>query len=673
MTSPRSESDRARFTDLVHAALTRPGAPASFPPRVLVVDVPRQQLALIEDSAVTATFAVSTAAAGVGGEAGSLRTPPGWHRIHGRIGADAPIGAVFASRVATGAVWQGEPSPDDLILTRILTLEGLERGVNRGPGCDSLERFIYIHGTNQEDRLGEPVSHGCVRMANADMIWLFERVRESDPVLIAGTPMVVSIPDPRTAGRFHYAGLGGSGMSALAQFQVMTGGRASGSDRAFDRGGRADARARLEKLGIAVHPQDGSGLEGDCAALVVSTAVEADVPDYAAARRLGIPIVHRSQLLAHFVARYRTVAVAGTSGKSTVVAMIFAILRHAGARPSVITGGDLPELQRDGLWGNAWWGGSDLLVVEADESDGSLVHYEPAVGVLLNLEKDHKEVHELAALFAEFRRRSRESFVVGESDALAPLADGALVFGFGSRAAVRGRAMTLGAEGSTFAVEGIRFCLPVPGEHNVVNALAAIAACRVIEVPLERMVEPLARFEGVGRRFEHVGRAAGVEVIDDFAHNPSKISAALATARLRARRTLAVFQPHGYGPTRFLRAELVDAFAAALRPEDRLWLLDIFYAGGSALRDVSSAELAAAIAERDRTAELAPSRSALVDRLVDEARPGDLILVMGARDPSLTDLAHRILEALVAKEPVAGVGAAPEPGSAGRAGKGGGP
>jgi UDP-N-acetylmuramate--alanine ligase len=459
------------------------------------------------------------------------------------------------------------------------------------------------------------------------------------------------VPDPRGPGRFHYAGLGGSGMSALAQFQVMSGGRASGSDRAFDRGERTEGRARLERLGIRIHPQDGSGLGEDCAALVVSTAVEEQVPDVAAARARGIPVVHRSALLAHFVAGHRTVAVAGTSGKSTVVAMVFEILRGVGRRPSVITGGDLVVLQREGLWGNAWYGGSDLLVVEADESDGSLVHYRPAVGVVLNLQRDHKEMDEVAALFATLRERTREGFVVGEGENLAPLARGATVFGLGAGAHVRGEGLALGPDASRFTVSGVAFTLPVPGRHNVENALAAIAACRRLDVPLEAMVAPLAEFRGVGRRFQSLGVAGGVEVVDDFAHNPAKLAAAFATARPRAGsgRVLAVYQPHGYGPTRFLRPDFVATFAAALRPDDRLWMLEVYYAGGTATRDFSAADIVGEIAERGARAEFAPSREWLVARIAGEARPGDLVLVMGARDPSLTDLAGGILAAIGAR------------------------
>jgi UDP-N-acetylmuramate-alanine ligase len=465
------------------------------------------------------------------------------------------------------------------------------------------------------------------------------------------------IPDPRGPGRFFYAGLGGSGMSALAQFQTMIGGRAAGSDRAFDRGERAAARAQLERLGITVHPQDGSGLEADVTALVVSTAVEDSVPDVAAARRLGIPMVHRSELLAHFVDRFRTIAVAGTSGKSTVVAMVFEILRDAGRQPSVITGGDLVTLRREGLWGNAFHGGSDLLVVEADESDGSLVRYRPAIGVILNLQKDHAGLDEVAAMFRTFRGRTREAAVVGEAANLAALSRDALVFGFGADAQVRADAMHLEPDAARFTVDGVAFRLPVPGRHNVENALAAIAACRAAGVALADMVAPLAAFQGVGRRFQSLGSARGVEVVDDFAHNPAKIAAAIETARRRAQRVLAVFQPHGYGPTRFLWQDFVETFAAALGPADRLWMLEVFYAGGTATRDFSAADIVADIAARGVRAEFAADREGLAARIAAAARLGDLVLVMGARDPSLTDLARDTLAAVDASPPASGVAA----------------
>ena len=654
MTASIDQASAARALYLAQRDLSRSGAPASLPERLLVVDVERQRATLLDGETAVASWPVSTSRNGIGGTKGSYRTPPGWHRVHRRIGEDAASGTVFVSREPTGETWRGEAPDEDLILTRILTLEGLEDGVNRGPGCDSLERYIYLHGTNHEALIGRPVSHGCVRLSNRDVTELFTRLEKGDFVLIAA-PDFRELPDPKGERRFHYAGLAGSGMSGLAQFQVMTGGHASGSDRAFDRGERASLKAQLEILGITVMPQDGSGLGSDCAALVVSTAVEEQVPDFAVAKAKDIPIIHRSELLAYFVASNRSVAVTGTSGKSTVTAMVFDILRGAGRDPSVITGGDLPDLVAQGLPGNALAGRSDLLVVEADESDGSLVRYAPSVGVILNLQRDHKEMAEVAAMFATLRARVREALVVGDNENLDAFAGGALRFGFSARADVRGQDVELRPASSRFRVEDVAFELPVAGAHNVANALAAIAACRTLDVTLADMAAPLACFRGIGRRFQTVGKARGVEVVDDFAHNAEKIAAAIKTAHLRAARVLAIYQPHGYGPTRFLRRDFVATFSRELEPEDRLWMLEVFYAGGTATRDFSSADIVAEIASLGTNAEFAPTREWLVARIAKEARPGDLVLVMGARDPSLTELARAILTSIKDAEATAAV------------------
>ncbi len=643
MTQP-SDPKSLRALELAEAALARPGAPPALPDRLLVVDVERQTATLIDAGRAVAAWPVSTARNGIGGAENSFKTPPGWHRIHALIGGEAEPGTVFSSREPTGQTWRGEASGDDLILTRILTLDGLEDGINRGPGHDSLERYIYLHGTNHEDLLGRPMSCGCVRLSNADIRALFGAVREGDLVLIALSE-TRAIPDPKS-GRFHYAGLGGSGMSAIAQFQAMTGGTVSGSDRAFDHGERGGLRAQFEALGIAVLPQDGSGIGDDCAALVVSTAVEEQVPDYAAAKAKSVPIIHRSEMLAYFVNEYRSIAVTGTSGKSTVTGMIFEILRGAGRDPSVMTGGDLPLLQAEGLPGNAFAGGSDLLVVEADESDGSLVRYAPAIGVILNLQRDHKEMDEVAAMFATLRARTREALVVGDQDNLDQFAGGALRFGLTACADVRGEDVVLGAGSSRFRVGDTIFELPVPGAHNVMNALAAIAAAHAVGVPFAEMAEPLTRFSGIGRRFQTIGTARGVEVVDDFAHNAEKIAAAIRTAKLRGKRVLAVYQPHGYGPTRFLRQDFITTFGRELAAEDRLWMLEIFYAGGTATRDFSAAEIVDEIAARGTQAEFAASRNWLIGRIAEVARDGDVVLVMGARDPSLTAFARSILDKL---------------------------
>ncbi len=461
----------------------------------------------------------------------------------------------------------------------------------------------------------------------------------------------MSSPEPW----LHFVGVGGSGMSALALFHAGRGGRATGSDRAFDRGEREEIRRALEAAGVIIVPQDGNAITHDCDAVVVSTAVEGTILDVRAARALGIAVLHRSELLARFVQEHRTIAVTGTSGKSTVTAMIFTVLRGCGHDPRLLTGGALVALQRDGYLGNAWGGDGDggptpWLVIEADESDGSVVRYHPWCGVVLNLGRDHKEPEDVAAMFDVFKANVTGPLIVGEGSRLDALRTGAVTFGLGAHCDVRAEALASGPRGSAFTVQGVRFSVPTPGRHDVRNAAAAIAACRAAGVALDAMIEPLAGFAGVVRRFQSLGHTRGVEVIDDFAHNPDKLTAALAAAHARLARpdsrVLAIFQPHGFGPTRFLRHDLVDALATSLQPQDVLWLPEIYYAGGTVTRDISSADLVGAIRAKDRDARFVSDRAQLPAAVAAEAREGDLVMVMGARDPSLTALGRDILAAL---------------------------
>jgi UDP-N-acetylmuramate--alanine ligase len=454
----------------------------------------------------------------------------------------------------------------------------------------------------------------------------------------------LSSSEKKRPGRWlHFIGVAGSGMSALAQYHVVRGGKVSGSDRAFDHGERGHIRKRLAEAGIVITSQDGSGIAEGCAAVVVSTAVESDIPDVVAAKRLNIPVIHRSELLAEFIGDKQAIAVTGTSGKSTVTAMIFEILAGAGKNPSVITGGALAKLEADGLLGNAYAGDGPHLVVEADESDGSLVRYRPWCSLILNLQRDHKEPDEVAEMFSQLRIQTEGPLIIGSDPALNFLSPGAIRFG---QADFKPTDVLLAPDHSTFKLGGVSFMLPAPGLYNVLNATAAITACVQTGLPLKSMVAPLRTFHGVARRFQTVGTARNIHVIDDFAHNPDKIRAALSAAHLQHRRVLAVFQPHGFGPTRFLRDDLIAAFKSALSADDILWLPEIYYAGGTVVRDISSRDIVSGIREGGRDARFVEGRRALAPVIAAEARDGDLVLVMGARDPSLTDFCREILTAL---------------------------
>lgn len=447
-----------------------------------------------------------------------------------------------------------------------------------------------------------------------------------------------------------FSGIAGTGMSALAQYLAFQGHPVSGSDRSLDRGAEADKRAYFERLGIHLVPQDGKGLAG-CSCLVVSTAIESQNPEVQAAGAHGIPVVHRSDLLAHLASLKKTVAVSGTSGKSTVSGMTYHALAAGGLSPSLITGANLASLKAEGLLGNAKAGTGDWLVIEADESDGSLIKYRPEIGLMLNVEKDHKEISELIPLFRQFRDQSRTVIVNGSDPHCRDLArNGDLRFHPSAVAEGAAEDLRLGDWGSTFTMAGTAFNLHVPGRHNVANAMAAIAVGRAAGVSLADCARGLATYRGVERRHARVGEVRGITVVDDFAHNPAKVRACLETVKTTAdgsrRRILAVFHPHGFAPMKLLGEDLVREVAAALGTSDRLFMPEIYYAGGTADKTISSADLIASLNRLKPIGAFYPTKEEVIAAMVAEARPGDWLVSMGARDPALGDFATRLFEAL---------------------------
>lgn len=442
-------------------------------------------------------------------------------------------------------------------------------------------------------------------------------------------------------------------MSALAWYLRLGGREVAGSDRVFDRGGAPALRAAFEEHGVRIVPQDGNGPSKDHTALIVSTAIENDSPEIRRARATDIPVLHRSELLAALAAEKKAIAVAGTSGKSTVAGMIWHVLEAGGFSPSLITGADLTSLTERGLPGNAAFGSGDWLVIEADESDGSLVRYHPEVAVLLNIEKDHQEIETLMPRFRTFREQSKRAVIhQGDPRCLGLKKQGDVFFDGQSAGGSSVRDPVFGEWETRFTLDGVSFGIPAPGRHNLENALAAVAAGRLLGVPLADCARGLRNFHGIERRYARVGEARGVGVIDDFAHNPAKAAAALATAKGLAagenRRVLAIFHPHGFAPMKLVGRDIMEAAAAVLGPDDRLFLPEIFYAGGTADKSISSADLVDyfnAIATHP-VATFLPAKDDVIAAVAKEARPGDRILSMGARDPDLGIFARRLLDAL---------------------------
>jgi UDP-N-acetylmuramate--alanine ligase len=462
-------------------------------------------------------------------------------------------------------------------------------------------------------------------------------------------------------GDYFFCGIGGSGMTPLALIIQARGGKVEGSDRALDQGRNAERFDFLRARGVLLHPQDGSGIRRAGQTLVMSTAVEETVPDVQAARRIGATVTTRAQLLAEIFNRAAlSVGVAGTSGKSTTVGMIGWILHRAGKSPTIMNGADMKDFIAAGApFASAKIGkigDGEVFVSEVDESDGSIAFYEPRVAVVNNISLDHKSLDELRDLFRGFIAKAATVVLNldnAETAALAgDLRPGQLVsYGLrASQADLVASAPVPSPAGIAFQVKArdtgkaVAVNLKVPGLHNVANALAALSATKACGVALAEAAAHLDGFSGIRRRLEVVGTANQITVIDDFAHNPDKIAATLETMHAFPGRLLLMFQPHGYGPLRLMRHALVDCFADGMRDEDVLVMPEPVYFGGTVDRSVGSREIAGEIERRGRKAFALADRSACGNRLVGLAQPGDRIVVMGARDDSLSQFARELLQ-----------------------------
>lgn len=423
-------------------------------------------------------------------------------------------------------------------------------------------------------------------------------------------------------------------MSALAEALLALGYVVSGSDRTLDQGGDSEAVAALQRAGLRVTPQDGSAITAATRALAVSTAIESDNPELLAAQRLGVEIVHRAALLARLADSKCVIAITGTAGKTTVTALVGWLLEQAGFDPSVVNGGIVLNWRGPARLGNVRIGTSDWWVLEADESDRSLLNFHPAHALITNISKDHFELDEVRDLFRRFAAQVRGSLVAGP--AVAEHLD---------RPVVEPK-FRIERAGTTWriAYEGEWLDSPMPGRHNAENAALAVALCRELGAPLDVLREALPRFRGVHRRLEVVGSFRDARVIDDYAHNPAKLAASWRAAAEGSPRVLGWWRPHGFAPLALMHDELVDSFAKTLRPNDRLFVLPVFYAGGTAKRSVTSDDFVSALRARAVAAELASDYAALRARLDAETQPGDTLLGMGARDPELPRFARALAQ-----------------------------
>jgi len=474
--------------------------------------------------------------------------------------------------------------------------------------------------------------------------------------------MDIGIEVGTLAGRpLFFCGIGGSGMLPLAQIAHGLGHPVAGSDRSRDQGRTPDKFAWLESHGFALFPQDGSGVTSPDQVLVASAAIEDTVPEVARAKDLGCLRLSRAELLsALFNDAGFSIAVGGTSGKSTVTGMISWILNEGGYDPTVMNGAVMKNfVSADNPFASARIGRPELFVSEVDESDGSIALYRPTVGVLLNVSLDHKSIEELRVLFGDFVASAGVAAINCDSPEaryLVSRARDAVTFGISSADAditVEPDSIDQSAFGIRAAVidnrrrEVFPLILPMPGLHNLSNALAAIAAVSAAGIGIGHAAYALRSFAGLARRFDVIGTSPqGITVIDDFGHNPEKCAATLKTLKAGDGRVIAFFQPHGYGPLRQMGTELAATFAHELGPEDITIFSDPVYFGGTVDRSQGSERIVALINEAGGRAEHIPAREDCGERIAALARPGDRIVVMGARDDTLTEFAQSLFARL---------------------------
>ncbi len=447
-----------------------------------------------------------------------------------------------------------------------------------------------------------------------------------------------------------FIGVAGTGMSAIAQYLAGTGKQISGSDRYFLPGVYNETKEKLEAENIRCFLQDGSGITGKTDLVVVSTAVEDTVFEVQKAKQLNIPIIKRSALLALIAESKRTIAVGGTSGKSTTSAMLFSILEYAGLQPSIISGAGLVSIIKEGKIGNAKVGTGEWLVIEADESDGSIVQYHPEVGLLLNIDKDHQEIDELMSIFGTFKNNTSKLFVVNQSNHLSKQlsADAQYDFSTDENRTAGYTATDFHQEGLSieFKIQNSTFNINTVGKHNMENALAASCIANQLGVNLDTCAAALKNYEGIYRRHQLLGNKHGVWLIDDYAHNPAKCAASIAACQYIAPKMVAWFQPHGHGPTRFLRNDFVKEIAAVLRPEDEIWMSEIFYAGGTAVKDISANDLIMDIKALGKNAFFVEDRNEFLKTARPHITDNCVLLLMGARDPGLEAFGKQVWEQL---------------------------
>lgn len=431
-------------------------------------------------------------------------------------------------------------------------------------------------------------------------------------------------------------------MSAIAQYLANTGNYVYGSDRLFVNEPNHKVRQQLENENIKTYVQGEAIIDKDTDFIVVSTAIEPTVPEYKQAMELKIPVIHRSEMLKKITQSKKTVAVAGTSGKSSTTAMIYTILEENGFSPSMLNGSGLASLQKTGKIGNAAVGKGDWLVIEADESDGTLVNYSPEIGLILNIDRDHKEFDELEKIFGQFATQVKEQIIVNLANERSKKFSNHSQYDFGtSETDFFAENINQKADGLYFTIKNTEFFIPAIGLHNVENATSSIAVANYLGISLENIAKALKKYGGIDRRMQILGTKNGVTFIDDYAHNPAKIESAVKTSQVLGSRVFAFFQPHGFNPLKFMKDELIEKLQKIMRQQDEFYLSEVFYAGGTVSKTITSADVVEEMKNKNVKAFLTEPRENFAEQIKNKIKTGDIVLIMGARDPSLGEFSKR--------------------------------
>ncbi len=447
---------------------------------------------------------------------------------------------------------------------------------------------------------------------------------------------------------YFFIGIAGDGMSAIAQYLSGIEKNVSGSDRQFSSTKKIKRQKQLEKEGIKCFPQDTTGITSKIEIVIISSAIEPTVPEYKKVLDLGILVVMRSDILAAISQTKKTIAVAGTSGKSTVSAMIYHIMKFAAYEPSLITGAGLIDIQKNGKIGNAISGKGDFLIIEADESDGSLIKYKPKIGIILNIEKDHKKLSELNILFKTFSKNSNILVVNNDTQRTKQLSIRKKNnFGFSIGSGFRICKFKQISFRILFTINGIDFKLSQIGRHNAENVAAAVAVCNIAGITVETSADALKSYKGIFRRHQIISQEKGITIIDDYAHNPAKLAASIKACQFPNSKLIIWFQPHGFKPTKFLQKEFVKEISESLRENDEIWMSEIYYAGGSVSKNISAEDLINDIKKYKKNAFYEKNREKFIHKIKANLKKGDVILLTGARDPSLKSFAEKVKNKII--------------------------